>query len=116
MSDHKHLLEVYEPYSYAGPNPVRVLGSGVLRGPNGASYYLLTIEGVLELDEAAVAQLLVLPRYNGDNIERAELSCCTVNIARVRPGVTLNPGDAFAYADISHWGVGKITPMNGSTR
>ena len=116
MNEHKHLLEVYEPYSYEGPNPMRVLGSGVLRGPNGASYYLLTLDGTLELDQAAVAQLLVLPRYNGDKIERAEQSCCTVNIARVKPGVTLNPGDAFAYADVSHWGVGKITPVNGSAR
>lgn len=116
MTEHKHLLEVYEPYSYVGPNPVRVFGSGVLRGPNGASYYLLSIEGVLELGEATVAQLLVLPRYNGDNIQRAEESCCTVNIARVLPGVTLNPGEGFAYADIAHWGVGKITPMNGNAR
>lgn len=116
MSEHKHLLEVYEPYSYEGPNPVRVLGSGVLRGPNGATYYLLSVDGVLELDQATVEQLLVLPRYNGDKIERAEQSCCTVNIARVRPGVVLSPGAAFAYTDVTHWGVGKITPMNGSAR
>jgi hypothetical protein len=116
MSDHKHLLEVYEPYEYTGPNPVHVLGSGVLRGPNGASYYLLSIDGILELDETSVVQLLVLPRYNGDKIERAAQSCCTVNIARVRPGVTLNPGEPFAYTDVMHWGVGKIVPINGSAR
>jgi hypothetical protein len=39
-----------------------------------------------------------------------------VNIARVLPGVTLNPGEPFAYADVSHWGVGKIVPINGSAR
>lgn len=116
MNEHKHLLEVYEPYSYEGPNPVRVLGGGVLRGPNGAFYYLLNVDGTLELDEAAVAQLLVLPRYNGDKIERAECSCCTVNIARVLAGVTLNPGTTFTYSDVAHWGVGKITPANGSAR
>ncbi|MFN2308912.1 MAG: hypothetical protein ABR553_04105 [Gammaproteobacteria bacterium] len=114
MSDHKHLLEVYEPYEYTGPNPVHVLGNGVLRGPNGAAYYLLKIEGVMELDQRSVMQLLVLPRYNGDKIECAEQSCCTVNIARVRPGVTLTPGESFAYSDIAHWGVGKIVPLNGS--
>lgn len=116
MSEHKHLLEVYEPYSYEGPNPMRVLGNGVLRGPNGASYYLLNLDGTLELDESSVIQLLVLPRYNGDKIERAEQSCCTVNIARVRPGVTLSPGAPFTYTDVSHWGVGKITPINGTAR
>lgn len=116
MNDCRHLLEVYEPYGYEGPNPVHVHGCGVLRGPNGASYYLLNIDGALELDEIAVAQLLVLPRYNGDKIERAKESCCTVNIARVRPGVTLGPGDPFAYTDVTHWGVGKIVPSNGSSR
>ena len=113
MTGYKHLLEVYEPYEYAGPNPVHVLGSGVLRGPNGASYYLLNVEGVLELDEMSVVQLLVLPRYNGDKIERAKQSCCTVNIARVRPDIKLGPGDPFAYTDVTHWGVGKIVPSNG---
>lgn len=116
MSDCRHLLEVYEPYEYVGPNPVHVHGRGVLRGPNGASYYLLHIDGIMELDETAVMQLLILPRYNGDKIERARESCCTVNIARVRPGITLGPEAAFAYTDIMHWGVGKIVPTNGSAR
>lgn len=116
MSDYRHLLEVYEPYEYAGPNPVHAHGGGVLRGPNGASYYLLHIDGIMELDETAVMQLLILPRYNGDKIERAKESCCTVNIARVRPGITLSPEAAFAYTDIMHWGVGKIVPTNGSAR
>lgn len=114
MSAHKHLLEVYEPYGYVGPNPMRVQGTCVLRGPNGAAYYLLSIEGTLELEDSAVAQLLVLPRYNGDKIERAEQSCCTVNIARVRPGVTLCADTPFTYTDVAHWGVGKITPMPGA--
>ncbi len=116
MSDYRHLLEVYEPYEYEGPNPVHVRGGGVLRGPNGASYYLLHIDGIMELDETAVMQLLILPRYNGDKIERAKESCCTVNIARVLPGIMLGPDAAFAYTDIMHWGVGKIVPTNGSAR
>jgi len=113
MSAHKHLLEVYEPYGYAGPNPIRARGSCVLRGPNGAVYYLLSIDGTLELEDSAVGQLLVLPRYNGDKIERAERSCCTVNIARVRSGVTLCADMPFTYCDVAHWGVGKIMPMTG---
>ncbi len=114
MSNHKHLLEVYEPYAYEGPNPMHVQGSGVLRGPNGAACYLLNLEGTLQLGESAVAQLLVMPRYNGDNIERAEQSSCTVCIARVLPGITLCEEMSFSFNDVAHWGVGKITPMNGS--
>ncbi|MBI5040348.1 MAG: hypothetical protein HZB57_03875 [Gammaproteobacteria bacterium] len=114
MNAQKHLLEVYEPYGYVGPNPMRVQGTCVLRGPSGDTYYLLSIEGTLELEDNAVVQLLVLPRYNGDKIERAEQSCCTVNIARVRPGVTLCADMPFTYGDVAHWGVGKITPMPGA--
>ncbi|MBZ0071707.1 MAG: hypothetical protein WCY26_06510 [Thiohalobacteraceae bacterium] len=114
MGEHKHLLEIYEPYEYEGPNPIHVLGTGVLRGPNGASYYLLGVNGGLQLNDDLVEQLLVLPRYNGDKIERAEQSCCTVNIVRVHAGVRLCPGAPFAYSDITHWGVGKITPLNGT--
>jgi len=113
MSAHKHLLEVYEPYGYEGPNPMRVHGTCVLRGPNGAACYLLSIEGTLELEEITMAQLLVMPRYNGDKIERAEQSSCTVCIARVLPGITLCENIPFTYNDVAHWGVGKITPMNG---
>lgn len=115
MGEHKHLLEVYEPYEYEGPNPMHVLGVGVLRGPNGAFYYLLDVEGDLRLGDDPVLQFLVLPRYNGDKIERAELSSCTVNIERVRPGVHLQAGNAFSYQDVTHWGVGKIVHMNGTT-
>lgn len=116
MNECRHLLEVYEPYGYEGPNPVHVHGSCVLRGPNGASYYLVNIDGVMELDQTMVMQLLILPRYNGDKIERAKESTCTVNIARVLPGITLSPDISFAYTDIMHWGVGKIVPSNGSAR
>ncbi len=115
MSAHKHLLEVYEPYGYQGPNPMRVHGTGVLRGPNGAPCYLLNIEGTLQLEDAAVTQLLIMPRYNGDKIERAEQSCCTVCIARVLPGITLDANTPFSYNDVAHWGVGKISPLNGSS-
>ncbi len=114
MGAHKHLLEVYEPYEYTGPNPVHVLGSGVLRGPNGAFYYLLGIDGEVTLDDIPIEQLLVLPRYNGDKIKRAEESCCTVNIERIRPGIVLTPGGPFSYNDVIHWGVGKITPRAGN--
>lgn len=115
MGEHKHLLEVYEPYEYTGPNPLHVLGGGLLRGPNGAFYYLLNVEGDVQLNGDPVLQMLVLPRYNGDKIERAEQSTCTVNIECVRSGITLLAGAPFGYADVRHWGVGKIVHLNGSS-
>ena len=111
MPNQKHLLEIYEPYEYDGPNPLPVSGVAVLRGPNGAAYYLVTLREPIELNDSAVEQLLVLPRYNGDKIQRAEESACTVNIERVLPGARLGADAQVAYDCIAHWGVGKITPL-----
>jgi hypothetical protein len=109
MDENQHLLEVYEPYEYEGPNPISVSGSGILRGPNGAFYYIVSVASPFHVDRSRVEQLLVLPRYNGDKIQRAKQSTCTVNIATVRPGVKLEHMGPLSYADICHWGVGKIS-------
>ncbi len=108
MGEH-HLLEVYEPYEYEGPNPIRVCGSCVLKGPNGTNYYLLDVDTPVHTADADVAQILVTPRYNGDCISRAEESMCTVNICVVKAGVTLEAESGLQFDDIKHWGVGKIT-------
>ena len=106
----RHLLEIYEPYEYEGPNPVPVSGDCLVRGPDGAWYYLVSVATDIEVDSDPLTQLLVLPRYNMDSIARAERSACTVNISRVRPGARLEPNRTFSYEDVQHWGVGKITP------
>lgn len=111
MDETQHLLEVYEPYEYKGPNPISVSGSGILRGPNGAFYYIVAVTSPFNVDSTRVEQLLVLPRYNGDKIQRAKQSTCTVNIATVRAGVRLEHMGSLSYADICHWGVGKITQV-----
>lgn len=111
MDENQHLLEVYEPYEYKGPNPISVSGAGILRGPNGAFYYIVAPTSPLQVDSSPVAQFLVLPRYNEDKIQRAEQSTCTVNIATVRPGVTLEHMGPLSYTDICHWGVGKISQV-----
>lgn len=98
-----HLLEVYEPYEYPGPNPLRVSGTQVLRGPNGDHYYLIQSD-----HDGLSERFLVSPKYVGDPISRAETSMCTVNICRVAPDAEL--GALLRYADFCHWGVGKITP------
>lgn len=109
MDENQHFLEVYEPYEYEGPNPISVSGLGILRGPNGAFYYIVSVTSALHVDSSLVEQLLVLPRYGEDKIQRAEQSTCTVNIATVRPGVRLEHMGPLNYTDICHWGVGKIT-------
>ncbi len=110
MINNHHYLEVYEPYSFEGCNPARIIGNGVLRGGNGAFYYLVELEKPCHTSDIIIRQLLLLPRYLSDTISQAQKSACTVNIERVLPDVHLEPNKVFSYNDIEHWGVGKITP------
>ncbi|HFD79892.1 MAG TPA: hypothetical protein ENK05_05825 [Gammaproteobacteria bacterium] len=109
MTLQRHVLEVYEPYEYTGPNPFLADGIAVLHGPARESFYLLHLDEPLEFEQQAIEQLLVLPRYSGDKIDRAVSSTCTVNIARVPPGHSLQDGRRLSYDDFLRWGVGKIT-------
>lgn len=112
MTTVKHYLEVYEPYSFDGGNPAHVIGNGILRGANGAFYYLVELATPCETENIFIEQLLLLPRYLADSISRAQESACTVNIERVLPGYRLEPNQTFSYNHIEHWGVGKITPCH----
>ncbi len=110
MTIQHHALEVYEPYDYQGDNPLSVAGVAVIAGPMRETYYLVQIEHPFAIDDAQVTQLLVQPRYNGDNIDRAVSSTCTVNIARVIGDADLMNMDSVSFDNFTRWGVGKITP------
>jgi hypothetical protein len=110
MTIQHHVLEVYEPYDYHGDNPLSVAGVAVVAGPTRDNYYLLQLERPLVIDKGDVRQLLVQPRYNGDAIDRAVSSTCTVNIARVVCDADLSDLDKISFDDFERWGVGKISP------
>jgi hypothetical protein len=113
MTQQQHVLEIYEPYEYAGQNPLPTEGIAVLPGPMRDNYYLLRVSQPFEFEQQRVELLLVAPRYNGDKIDRAVSSSCTVNIARVPPGVDLSDRSSVGFEDILRWGVGKISIQNG---
>jgi hypothetical protein len=113
MAQQQHVLEVYEPYEYKGPNPLTVEGIAVLHGPSREDYYLLTLDKPFDFEQEKIKQVLVVPRYNGDKIDRAVSSTCTVNIARVPPGISLNDKTDLTFEDFLRWGVGKISPCLG---
>lgn len=108
MTQSTHILEVYEPYEYCGPNPVRAIGVSTVQDPTGARYYLLNLNPPITCEEVDIEQILVLPRYDGDSIDRATTSSCTVNICRVMPGDHVNGDGRFDFSQACHWGVGKI--------
>jgi hypothetical protein len=109
MSTKQHVLEVYEPYDYHGVNPMHVAGLSVLAGPMRDNYYLVRLEHPLLVGGDNVEHLLVQPRYNGDKIDRAVTSTCTVNIARVHNGADPESTVQLAFSDFERWGVGKIS-------
>ncbi|MGD2076115.1 MAG: hypothetical protein PVI91_15555 [Gammaproteobacteria bacterium] len=110
MVHQHHVLEIYEPYEYNGPNPLNVEGIAVLAGPSRDAYYLLQLARPLELEHERTEQMLVVPRYNGDTIDRAVTGACTVNIARIPPGASLEGKARLSFEDFLRWGVGKISP------
>ncbi|GMQ87824.1 MAG: hypothetical protein BMS9Abin08_1034 [Gammaproteobacteria bacterium] len=110
----QHVLEVYEPYEYKGQNPLTVEGVTVLKGPMRDNYYLLRLDTPVEYDHEMIEMLLVLPHYNGDEIDRAVNSTCTVNIARVPCDSDIADKTRVSFEDFQRWGVGKISLNNHS--
>jgi hypothetical protein len=111
MTIQHHFLEVYEPYDYHGTNPLNVSGIAVLAGPMRDNYYLVELEHPLAFDHGSVTHLLLQPRYNGDKIDRAVSSTCTVSIARVHEDTDLADRERLTFEDFQRWGVGKISPL-----
>ena len=114
MTGQQHVLEVYEPYDYEGPNPLTLAGVAVLPGPTRHDYYLLRLDKPFLFEQEEVELLLVSPRYNGDKIDQTVSSACTVNIARVPPDADLEIKGSVNFEDVHRWGVGKISPCPGS--
>lgn len=113
MTTQHHSLEIYEPYDYHGANPLMVSGVMVLAGPMRDKYYLVELDQPLIIEQLQLSQLLVQPRYNGDKIDRAVSSTCTVNICRVISSTDLSQLDKLTFDDFERWGVGKICPPTG---
>lgn len=105
-----HLIEIYEPYDYAGQNPLPVEAIGKINGPGKTEYYLLDTNLVLSSSPKPVNQLVINPRYQGDNIHKMMDSQTTVGISCLKQGIQVKAGDSVSYADLTYWGVGKIKP------
>jgi len=107
MQGSMHQIEVYEPFEYEGPNPIVVIGQGLVDSPDRKEVFLLSVETELEIDGVVYRQILVRPRFP-DPIERATSSSCTVIISLVKAGRSIEVGSAYQYLDVVNWGIGKI--------
>lgn len=102
-----HQIEVYEPFEYEGPNPIVVIGQGLVGSPDKKEVFLLGVDTDLEIDGVIYRQIIVRPRFP-DPIERATSSACTVIISLVKADRSLDVGGAYQYLDVVNWGIGKI--------
>lgn len=103
-----YLLEIYDVEDYDGPNPVHVSCTGFIHGPERSQYCILQPDD--RFTGLPFAQLAVRPHYDGDKINRAVESVCTVSISLPASGVTYSPGERYGFADFEFWKVGKIHP------
>lgn len=103
-----HLVRVSEPWEYEGPNPIRALGSGIVRANGSREYYLLDVLSPFEVDRETVAQLVVSPRNAGISLMDIVEGEGTVGIARVKAGAVLVPGERFSFDQTDYIAIGDI--------
>ena len=109
MTNNKvHMLEIYDLDDYVGPNPIRLEGQFVVRGPEGSQYYILKPNEVILLEGRSINCVAVRPHYEGDPISNVLESICTVGIALPCNGVGYEEGVTYGFNDFVFWKVGKI--------
>lgn len=113
-----HELRISDPMFWEGPDgPNRVLaeGLGVVYGSPafmiGKESYLLEVLHPFLVDGEEVHQLLVNERLSGTTLEDVMNGECSVNISRLKPGITLKEGDEYGGFDFEGWAIGSIKLM-----
>lgn len=110
MNNKIYMLEIYDDEDYSGPNPVKLVGQFIVRGPEGSQYYILKPHEPVELEGKPVGCLAIRPHYDGDPINNAIQSICTVGIALPKNGADYEEGGTYGFNDFVFWKVGKINP------
>ena len=112
-----HRLSIADPMFFEGPdgaNTVFANGVGVIKGSPAYQVplesYLLSVVHPFVVDGDDVHQLIVTPRFVGDELHHIIHGASGVNIARVKPGIALNAGDTYDGSEAIGWGVGMIHP------
>jgi len=99
-----------------GPNRVLAEGIGVVFGSPAfmiaKESYLLRVLHPFLVDGEEVHQLLVNERLSGTTLEDVMSGECSINISRLKQGITLNGGDEYGGFDFEGWATGyiRVTP------
>ena len=110
-----HELGIADPMFFEGPdgaNRVLAKGLGVVHGSPAfmirKESYLLEVLHPFHVEGEEVHQLLVNERLSGTTLEDVMHGECSVNISRLKPGITLEEGDEYGGVDFEGWAVGSI--------
>lgn len=110
-----YLLEIYDAEGYQGPNPVRVTGKGIVRGPENTEYFVLESAEKILADHEEIHRFAVRAHYRSDSINKLTDNTCTVGIALMpNHAKYFDMTKAYGFDDFIFWKVGKIQPKNGS--
>lgn len=112
MADKTHTLEIYDLDNHSGPNPIKLVGQFVVRGPEGSQYYILRPDEPMQMEEHLIECLAIRPHYDGDPILNVIESVCTVGIALPVNGASYIEGEVYGFNDFLLWKVGKINPCH----
>ena len=113
-----HRLSISYPMFFEGPDgPNRVLvdAVGIIKDSPASQAapeaYLLSVVHPFVVDGEDVRQLIVTPRFAGDTLTDVTNGASGVNIARVKPGVTLNKDEVYDGSESVGWAIGSLHPQ-----
>ena len=111
-------LLVAEPWDFEGPNgPNRLLVNfdGFIPGQNRADEYML-IKAVMpfQYNNEVVEFMIASARHSGNTIYEIAEQGGHVDVARIRPNVSIIRDRSFMPTDIDHFLIGNLTPLQES--
>lgn len=112
MTGKIHSLEIYDLDDDSVPNPIKIIGQFIVRGPESSQYYILKPDQPMHLDGRLIECLAIRPHYDRDPIINVVESACTVGIALPNDGATYVEGEVYGFNDFLLWKVGKINPSH----
>lgn len=106
-----HEIVISEPTSLAvESSKILARGLGVVHGSPAFQVpkhsYLLEVTPDFMVGDEEVRYLLLTPRLSGSTLEDVMNGSCSVNISRIKPGLTLKAGDEYGGLDFEYWTIG----------
>ncbi|VAW77449.1 hypothetical protein MNBD_GAMMA12-1461 [hydrothermal vent metagenome] len=104
-----YVLEIYDTDDYTGPNPIKVKGLGIIKGPENSQYFVVTPDQNIVSDSVSSHYFAIRAHYNQDSIDHVTDSVTTVSIVILEDS-NIDTDHIYNFNDLKFWKVGKISP------